>query len=428
MNLPARLRVSTSLRSLRRAALGLLLGTSLPLTALHALSTVPVKFDLLTWEPSAVGAPIARTVAPGGRVQLAFPIVHIAPVNYAYEWYHNGIAMAGRNQSVLELENVQPVDTGTYTVVGLDPSGPRFHYTYIVGLATEQKIVGDAAEVLSNARHRNGNVFDQMIMTGTHATVRADPGQITRVSFLDLSDDIVQVEFAGAGTLSISLSAANGPVQPAHYNQAVGYMKGHASITVVGADASTQLSIFSVGRMNAFDPTGAFDFTQPPSAINDPARNGNPIFVPGFEYDGIADVAFVAIGSAQGKFGSLRCGNAGFFASAGLVGVYAPLVQFEGAFNLHDVTATHDAIPALLTGPIGADIGTAEISRTSINVCGGSLAQSNARAVQVGDARWVRFTAGITSHGHFLPALANQAAYTRYGVDVTSQIVLDPTP
>lgn len=427
MSLPACLTSFPLLRSLRRAVVGVLLGVSVPLSALHALSMIPVKFDLLTWEPSAVGTAISHSVAPGGRIQLAFPIVHIAPVNYTYEWYHNGIALPGRNQSVLELANFRPADAGTYTVVGLDPSGPRFHYTYVVGLATEQKIVGAATEVLSDTRHRNGNILDQIVMTGAHATVKADPGQITRVSFIDLSDDVVQVEFTGAGTLTISLSAANGPVQPANYNQSVGYMKGHASITLTGADASTHLSVFSVGRMNAFDPTGAFDFTQPPSAINDPARNANPIFVPGVEYDGIADVAFIAIGSPTGKFGALRCGNAGFFGTAGLVGVYAPLVQFEGAFNIHDVTVTHEGIPALLTGKIGADVGTAEISRTSINVCGGSLAQSNARAVQVGDARWVRFASGITSHGHFLPAQANQASYTRYGVDVTSEIVLGPS-
>src|SRR5262245_23685258 len=57
----------------------------------------------------------------------------------------------------------------------------------------------------SNISHPNGNVYDQVLLKASAITVTADPGQVTRVSFLDLSGDIVQAEFGGAGTLTISL-------------------------------------------------------------------------------------------------------------------------------------------------------------------------------------------------------------------------------
>ena len=47
-------------------------------------------------------------------------------------------------------------------------------------------ITGQGTEVLSNVVHSNGNVYDQVLMTGSSVTVTADAGQVTRVSFLDL--------------------------------------------------------------------------------------------------------------------------------------------------------------------------------------------------------------------------------------------------
>ena len=43
--------------------------------------------------------------------------------------------------------------------------------------------------------HPNGNVYDQVLMTGASVTVTADVGQVTRVSFLDAQGDIL-VELA----------------------------------------------------------------------------------------------------------------------------------------------------------------------------------------------------------------------------------------
>ena len=46
-----------------------------------------------------------------------------------------------------------------------------------------------------NIQHPNGNIFDQVLLTGESIQLQAKPGQITRVSFMDENEDIVQVEF-----------------------------------------------------------------------------------------------------------------------------------------------------------------------------------------------------------------------------------------
>src|SRR5205085_9773984 len=96
------------------------------------------------------------------------------------------------------------------------------------------------------------NTFDQVLLQGAAATITADPNQITRISFVDLTNDIVQVEFSGAGTLTLLLATPSGPAVATNYNQpGTLYMKGHASIVITGANESTNLGIFSVGRATA---------------------------------------------------------------------------------------------------------------------------------------------------------------------------------
>ena len=69
--------------------------------------------------------------------------------------------------------------------------------------------MGDIAG--ENIQHPNGNVFDQILLTGESIQLQARPGQITRVSFMDETEDIVQVEFSGTGTFTVTLDPANLP-------------------------------------------------------------------------------------------------------------------------------------------------------------------------------------------------------------------------
>ena len=197
-------------------------------------------------------------------------------------------------------------------------------------------------------------------------------------------------------------------------------MRGHAGIVVTGANDTTNLTIFTVGRATAFDPTGAFNILLPISTTNNPANNGSSLFVgqASTVYDGVADLAFVAISSTNGKFGGLRTANASYFATQGFTGVYAPGVTFTGPVYVGDINASSSAIPVLLLG--GATGNTW--------ITGGTLTQTNGQPVRVSGITQLKFVAGTTSGGATLTAKANAAVLQQNGVNVTSQIVVNPSP
>lgn len=240
------------------------------------------------------------------------------------------------------------------------------------------KITGNAREVASNVVHPNGNVYDQILLEGTHATVTADPGQVTRLSFLALNNDIVQVEFSGAGSLSIALAGASGPVTAEKYNQPdVAYMRGHASLTIAGADASTYVAVFSVG---------------PLTAVN------QALFRSGENYAGVAELGYVSIGSTDGKFGGVRTGNVSYFANEGMTGLYAANVTFDTPVYLGDVSGFNEAVAMLIAG-----------FAPDVRIAGGDLFQANAEPVIVQGIGTLTFVDGTTSQGTVLPAQTNQA-------------------
>ncbi|HYP16492.1 MAG TPA: serine hydrolase, partial [Opitutus sp.] len=133
-------------------------------------------------------------------------------------------------------------------------------------------------------------------------------------------------------------------------------------------------------------------------------------------YDGIADIAYVAIASANGRFGGLRCANTEFSASNGITGVYAPGVQFMGPVYIGDVDAFDFATPALVIG--------SAMDRTI--VAGGDLQQTNSQAVKVSGLTRLEFVNGATSHSVALPAQGNKGQLEPNGIDVTSQVVVNP--
>lgn len=263
---------------------------------------------------------------------------------------------------------------------------------------------GDAVEVASDIGHANGGIYDQVLLRGPVGTVEADPGQMTRVSFLDLTDDIVQVEFSGAGSLTVSLEDFSGPMAPAKYNQpGIEYMRGHASIAITGADATTNVSVFSVGRINAVNQT---------------------LFRDGVTYDGFADIARIEIVAATmqrdgtSAFGGIRAGNVRFFATEGITGIYAPAVRVQGPVIVGDVAAYDDAIPVLWFDD-GSQFGR-------LSVAGGSLLQPNGQAIQTKGFETILMVSGTSSLGVYLGAQSIQGRIERDGADVTNGVVLYP--
>jgi len=287
------------------------------------------------------------------------------------------------------------IDPNSGLLTGELIGGPGGQVTAVI---TRAKVAGTAYEHGSDIAHPNGNIYDQMLMTGAAATITADAGQVTRTSFIDLNDDIVQVEFSGRGALTISLDSASGPAPATKYNQpSVFYMKGHATITIVGADESSHVSIFTVGTQTAANQS---------------------LFPAGTTYDGVADVALLQISSPTGRFGGVRAANAGFFRTSGFTGLHAPGIQFGGPVYIHDVNAGGSATPTLMTGTIATG--------GEIRITGGNLTQDNGAAVQIGGATKIVMAAGTKSDGASLPAQPNAGVIERNGQNVTSSVIVPP--
>ena len=344
--------------------------------------------------PVFAQSPLSQTATLGSTVILSGKITNAGAVTY--QWRFNGMDIPGATLPEYPLINVQPENVGSYALVATNSMGSAISSSAIVGITTSTKVEGGAYEYAANIVHPNGNVYDQILMTGRSATVTADPGQILRISFIDLNDDIVQLEFSGAGSLTVNLENASGPSLPVNYNQAVPYMKGHAVVTIAGATESTYFGSYAVGKLH----------------------NANPaLYKDDVTYDGVVGIALLNLASGSGAFGGLGMGNVEFFSGNGLTGVNAPGVRILGSLNVHNITADHMARPVLLSGPVDAG---------EIKICGGDLLQLNGSGIEFGAAQRVAMVAGTDSHGRLQPAQKNLGRLFRNGLDVTSEVVVSP--
>ncbi len=212
-------------------------------------------------------------------------------------------------------------------------------------------------------QHANGNVFDQILLTGESVQLQAKPGQITRVSFMDENEDIVQVEFSGNGTFTVTLDPATflPPAIPPRYNQTVEYVTGKPSVVIDGADANTFFSIFTVGTINAFNQA---------------------LFPEGQVYDAQADVALVEVTNSTG-LGGVQLSNTVFSGSTGKVGVDARGVPIAVRLTIGDIDADGDAVPHLL---FGEGSFTVAAGNPGLRITGGDLLQTNGAAVVVAES------------------------------------------
>jgi S-layer protein len=253
-------------------------------------------------------------------------------------------------------------------------------------------ITGSGTDVLNNVVHPNGNVYDQVLMTGSSVTVGADAGQVTRVSFLDLQGDIVQAEFSGAGTLTVSLDGFVAAAEATKYAQpGVLYVSGTASFTIQGSDATTNFGVFSVGSTTAHN--GA----------------ANPIFAGGLTGgNNTADISRLTIvadpANANGStFGGIRAGNAIFAGSTGPVGISAANVQVQNVVTRGDIDASGTATPTLILGT-SSQFG-------SVTVAGGDLLSTSGASINnTGSYGYaLNLLAGTKSDGTALPAATTQS-------------------
>lgn len=365
---------------------------------------IQVPVEVLNPAPSFTVQSDDQTVPVGGRVVLAVDIT--GGQNPAFQWQRDGRDIAGATNTVLVLDNVQPGDAGLYSLsVSWGPPNNRqalWSARMIVGVTTTAKVQGAGRELEpTNIQHPNGKVFDQVQLTGAAALITADAGQVTRTSFIDPDNDIVQVEFSGPGTLALVIDGAAAPGPPVNYNQQVDYVKGLARIVISGANENTHVSVFSVGRKTAVNQA---------------------LFKSDVEYGGIADIASIVISSSNGKFGGVRTANTHYFAYQGLTGVYAPDVAFAGPVYIGNIVGYGSALPVILLGSVG----------DKSLITGGDLLQTASWAVMVAGLTRLEFVDGQDSHGRLLPAKANQARLFEIGSQgfkiITDDIVVNPVP
>ncbi len=359
--------------------------------------------------------PNAQSAAVGSSVNLF--VVGSTSTSRNVQWSKNGAPSDALSGASATLGHLQPKDAGIYTaIVTGDKASTN---AAIIGITTAARMVGDGKVVGTDIIHPNGNVFDQVLVTGPAEAVTAGYAskKITRTSFIDLDNDIVQVEFSGPGTLTLVIDGYTPPALPMNYHQDTAYVKGHAGIVITGADENTNVSVFTVGRATAFDPTGAYNTLVAPSPTNDPAKNGSSLFQghSATKYDGVADLAFIAIASSNGKFGGVRTANANYFASKGMTGIYAPGVEFTGPVFIGNITAFDAAKPVIILG-----------AAADTRITAGDLAQPNAQPVQVSGISQLKFADGSDSGGNLIRAKANKAVLMDGTANVTGQIVVNP--
>ncbi len=217
---------------------------------------------------------------------------------------------------------------------------------------------GSGDIVGENIKHPNGNIFNQILLTGPNITFNANPRQITRVSFLDENGDIVQVEFSGTGYVTLTLDPDTylPPSLPSRYNQQVKYVTGKASVVINSASSNTFFSIFTVGRINAINQS---------------------IFPIGQAYDAQADVKLVEVAISSG-IGGMQLSNTFFSGDTGKVGVDAFNTPVLVRLTVGDIDASGDATPYLL---FGEESFTVNAGNSGLRITGGDLFQSNGAAI-----------------------------------------------
>ena len=317
-------------------------------------------------EPTITTHPASQEVQSGTAVVLS---VAASGDDLTYQWYTGNSGdtvnpVSGATDSTL---TTGALSTSTnYWVQITNAGGSADSDTAVITVAapTVPLVLDGSGDIAGeNIQHPNGNVFDQILLTGESIQLQAKPGQITRVSFMDETEDIVQVEFSGVGSFTVTLDPTTflPPAIPPRYNQTVEYVTGRPNVVIDGADANTFFSIFTVGRINAVNQA---------------------LFPEGQVYDAQADVTLVEIINSTGM-GGMQLSNAAFSASTGKTGVDARGVPIAVRLTIGDIDASGDAVPHIL---FGSGSFTVPAGNPGLRITGGDLLQTNGAAVVVAES------------------------------------------
>ena len=316
--------------------------------------------------PTITTQPVSQEVQSGTAIALS---VAASGDDLTYQWYTGNSGdtaspVAGATGSTL-ITGALTTSTNFWAQVTNTGGSTDSDTAVITVAAPPLPLVLDGSGDIAgeDIQHPNGNVFDQVLLTGAFVQLQAKPGQITRVSFMDENEDIVQVEFSGTGTFTVTLDPTTflPPALPPRYNQQVEYVTGKPSVVIEGADANTFFSIFTVGKINAVNQA---------------------LFPEGQVYDAQADVTLVEVISSTGM-GGMQLSNTVFSGSTGKTGVDASGVPIAVRLTVGDIDASGDAIPHIL---FGEGSFTVAAGNPGLRITGGDLAQTNDAAVVVAES------------------------------------------
>ncbi len=316
--------------------------------------------------PAITNQPLSQEVASGASASLS---VTASGDDLTYQWYTGNSGdtanpVAGAIESTLTTSAL--TTSTSFWVQITNAGGTADSDTVVITVAAPSvPLVLDGSGDIAgeNIQHPNGNVFDQILLTGESIQLQARPGQITRVSFMDETEDIVQVEFSGAGTFTVTLDPTTflPSAIPPRYNQAVEYVTGKPSVVIDGGDANTFFSIFTVGSINAVNQA---------------------LFPEGQVYDAQADVTLVEVINSTGM-GGMQLSNTVFSGSTGKVGVDASGVPIAVRLTVGDIDASGDAVPHLL---FGEGSFTVAAGNPGLRITGGDLVQTNGASIVVAES------------------------------------------
>ncbi len=236
-------------------------------------------------------------------------------------------------------------------------------------LSHEALLLSGDATATDHATEFMGNTYNGFEQSSLVASYAATPGELTRVSFLDLDGDVVFAEFGGNGKLTISFEQYV-PGQPSPYLQSsTWYSQGLATLSVSGGDGSTFLSVFSLGN--------------DPDRVDAAIIDGDPDDPTSASFEGanfMADIRAVEVLGDEGQvnhFGGLGLANTNFTGTGSpgdgkLTGVIAPNVRILQYLRIGDVnTAGQTAMPIISIHPsslLNEDGGVVEIAGGDLNV------------------------------------------------------------
>ena len=316
--------------------------------------------------PAFTNQPLSQEVASGALASLS---VTASGDDLTYQWYtgNSGDTANPVADAIGSTLTMSALTTSTSFWVQITNAGGTVDSdTAIITVAAPSvPLVLDGSGDIAgeNIQHPNGNVFDQILLTGESIQLQARPGQITRVSFMDETEDIVQVEFSGAGTFTVTLDPTTflPSAIPLRYNQAVEYVTGKPSVVIDGGNANTFFSIFTVGSINAVNQA---------------------LFPEGQVYDAQADVTLVEVINSTGM-GGMQLSNTVFSGSTGKVGVDASGVPIAVRLTVGDIDASGDAVPHLL---FGKGSFTVAAGNPGLRITGGDLVQTNGASIVVAES------------------------------------------